>query len=832
MTPHLFFTFRQVFRSSRQVFLFVTCVTLSICSITAISGFSESVNRAVMNDARKFHAADIIVRSNGPISGRLDNILSDWVKGDRIERAKIYEFNSIVRSGDDAASVLADVKIAEKGYPFYGRVILKSGRSFRNVLKSGKTVVESSLLDRLGVEVGDILKVGYISLVIGDVVLSEPDRPVNVFSFGPRVFIADEDRERLGLIQKGSRVHYIQLIKAMDGTDIDTLANQLKGIAETGEERIDTFRTAQSRFKRFLDNFLIFLKLVGFFIMVISGFGIQVTLTAFLHEKKTTIALMKTVGATNRYIICHFMGIVFILGFIGIVFGLFAGYGIQNALSRMLHSFLPKNIQLFVSWTGILEGILLGIAVLGMFTFFPLYRIKDTRPVVILRRDTPTQQNKKAYILSGLIFMIVFSGLIFGYIKDFQFGLYLIGGIFGLIIASYLVAELIFLGLGKLRLQRLEFRQALKGLFHNTGSTKPAIITLVASLGVIFSIHLIQKNLNASFVQSYPPKAPNVFFIDIQPSQLKAFLRTVGGKISVYPVVRARIVSINGIKIDLQAERRKRGDRLSRIFNLTYRDSLLQSERLTEGRELYRNDWQEPQVSVLDMVLEMRSLHIGDRIEFNIQGVPLTARISSIRTQEMETMSPFFYFVLPESVLGKAPQTIFSALHLEKERVGPLQTQIVSQFPNITVIDVTEAIKTFSGLLARLSSIIQFFALLSMAAGLLILVSAVFATRKERIVEAVYYKVLGAKNSFVLKVFTLENMMIGLISSLLAITISHVAVYLICKYTFEISYRFLFLTSTAMVIAAVLLVVVIGIAASKSILDQKPITILKEQPDG
>ena len=574
------------------------------------------------------------------------------------------------------------------------------------------------------------------------------------------------------------------------------------------------------------------MKLVGFFVLVVSGFGIQMTLTAFLNEKKNTIAIMKTMGATSRYIIRHFLFIVFIMGFAGIICGLLAGYGIQIVLAGMLGNFLPDNIQLSVSWPGIAEGILLGTTVLAMFTFYPLYGIKDTRPVVILRRDASDATQKRRYVLSGFVFLSIFSGLVFEHTRDFVFGIYLIMGLCGLMLITYLATSLALFLAKKIQFKHLTFRQAAKGLFRRDNATTPIVMTLTASLCVIFSIYLMEKNLDASFVLSYPPDAPNVFCIDIQPSQVDAFTKHIGQKITLYPVVRARIVSINDVKIDREEERQKRRDNFARVFNLTYRDTLLPNEKLISGKALFRDDWEEPQVSILDMVKDMRSLAIGDVMEFNIQGVPLKVRISSIRSQERETISPFFYFVFPKNILGDAPQTIFSALHVEKDRIPILQNSVVAKFPNITVIDVTETIKIFSDLLAQLSTIIQFFALLSIAAGLLILISAVFATRTERIIESVYYKVLGAKKAFVFKVFALENMFIGSLAGLLAIFMTQAVVYLICKHVLEITYHFFLPASLSMVSAVVLLVIFIGVFASRSILNKKPISILKEQPDG
>jgi putative ABC transport system permease protein len=439
--------------------------------------------------------------------------------------------------------------------------------------------------------------------------------------------------------------------------------------------------------------------------------------------------------------------------------------------------------------------------------------------------------SKWPFYASWSMCIIFFSGLILWHMKDLQSGLIFIGGIFGLILIAYLLAQWMLYILKKLNMRSLAIRQAVKGLFRRGGSTKPVVITLTASLCVIFSIFLIEKNLETTFVQSFPEDLPNLFFLDIQPSQVEDFASTVGREVKLYPVVQARIETIAGEKIDRQEERRRRGDSLSRVFNVTYRDDLLDTEEIIKGRTLFQNDWKEPQISVLDTVLEMKKMNVGDKILFRIQGVPLEARISSIRTQIGESMSPFFYFVFQKEILKEAPQTIFSSLRVEKDQIAYIQNQVVSKFPNISVIDVSETIKVFSGLMKQLSVIVQFFSLLSVAAGILILISTIFATRAERIIESVYYRVLGAKKSFVFQVLALENMLIGLLSALLALALAQISTLLFCKFSFDILYRPFLWPCMLMLCAAVSLVVVIGIMTSKSIMDKKPITFLREQPD-
>jgi len=826
---HGTFIFRQIKRSSRQAVLFVLCVILSLTFLTAFSGFSHSVNRSLMSDARKLHAADIIIRSYEKISDTLDAAVNREIRQGRAERTKYYEFFSVVRAVDDRKSMPAQVKIVEKAYPYYGEVRLASGRKLHDVLKAGEAIVAQAILDGLGVQTGDRLKVGYTTLTIADVVLSEPDRPVNVFSFGPRVFVAAADLDAVGLIEKGSRIRHVYLLKVADPSRLAPIAGRLRSVALLEQESVETFRSAGSVFKRFLDNFIYFLKQVGLFILVIAGFGIQGTLTALLNEKQGTIAVMKTVGATNSFITRHYILIVLILGAIGILLGIAAGIGLQYALARMLAEILPPDMQLTIAWTGVLEGICLGVIVVPLFSFIPLYRLRGMRPVMILRKDSIRLDRKWPYFLSGAVLVVFFFALVLWHMQEIQIGVYFVSGTGALIAVAWLMTHLMLWALKRIPIRRLSLRQAARGLFRPGNATRAIMVTLTASLAAIFMDLLIERNLDATFIKSYPPDSPNVFFIDIQPHQQDAFSAAVNQQVRYFPVIRAKVVSVNGVAIDRAEERKKRRDNLGRMFNLTYRNHLLEDEDIIAGRSLFRNDWSGVQVSIMDAVTEMRNINIGDTIAFQIQGVPLEARVSSIRSRSNESFSPFFYFVFEEEVLKEAPQSVFTALRVAPDQIGQLRSRIVTQFPNISVIDLSESLQVFGQLLKRLSKIIRFFSLLSIAAGILILVSAIYATRAARVTESVYYKILGARRRFVTRVFAMENFLMASVSGLLALLTAQTATYLSCRFFFDIPYRPFLATCLIMLVVTIAVVVAIGLISSLSILKKKPVTYLREQ---
>jgi putative ABC transport system permease protein len=830
---HKRFLFRQLTRSGGQPLLFIICVMLSIQSLVALDGFSTSVRRSLLQDAKSLHAADIIIQSNAPFSREILSAVSTLKERGKAQSTPVQEFYSMVRSTTRAASLLADLKVVGPEYPFYGSVLLASGSAFQKVLKSGGVIVEQGLLDRLHLSLGDTLTVGERPLVIIDVVLSEPDRPVSFLSFGPRVFISLEDAESLQLMKPGSRVSYKLLLKTSAGQDPERIAEELGQKAETGQEQVETFQTAHSRIKRFFDNLFFFLTLMAIFTLLLAGFGIRSTLLAFIREKAHTIAILKAIGATGRDITTHFISLVSLMGLAGTLLGIGSGLGLQQLLPFFLGNLMPEAMALSLSGYVLLKGLVLGMLVTLLFTIAPLMRLLQIRPNEVFRKETAGATGGARRLIPSVILFCFFSGLILLELKEVRIGLQFIALLTGLVLISGLGARLLLTWLKRLDPRSLSLRQAIRGLFRPGNTPVSIAVTLAVSLGIVFSTYLVEKNLNTAFISAYPQDAPNLFFIDIQPAQTEAFLKTVEIPARLYPIIRARLISVNKEKIDPSREQKRRGDSLTRSFNLTYRDHLLEDEAISTGKTLFQDSLKGLQVSVLDTVVEMRPMKIGDQLVFNIQGVPVTATVSSIRTRARESISPYFYFVFPkDSLIKDAPQTFFTAVRLPKDRISELQYRVVSQFPNVSTIDVTQTLAAFSHIAKRLVMVVRFFTLFSIGAGLLIIISSMLATRWDRIQEAAYVKILGARSRFVLLVCATEHLIIGMVSALLAIAISQTGSYLVCRYRFAIPYHPHLIESLCLIGATLAIVVAVGLLASVPVITQKPIAFLRNENGG
>ncbi len=838
---HLTFIYRQISSSIKQTAVFVACVALSLVTLVSLGGFGESVNNSLLRDARQLLAADVVVESGFPFDETLLVELERLRAEAGAEVARTYEFITMVRTPDSGDSLLAELKVVEPGYPFYGQVSTQSGQDFNQVLTDGHIIVGQNLLDRMALRVGDQLQIGSTSLVIADVVVSEPDQPIDFFSLGPRIFLPAENLQATGLIKLGSRVSYRALLQVQDDSQAETVAERLSAVADARQVRVDTYRTNQFAVQRFFEDFLTFLSLIGIFTLLLAGIGIQSSLGAFIREREGTIAILRTVGATGRFIMVQFFAVTAVLGLAGTLIGLVLGLLLQSVFPYLFEPFLPPQVEFILSVRSIVEGLLLGFIVVTIFTFLPIYQLQAFKPRFIFRKEASSSRPGGIFLLAQALVLLFLSGMTFRYLQNTQRTVYFAVGIVALVLVISLLARLVLFVLKSRKFAALDVRQAVRGMFRPRNATSGIIVTLAASLSVLFTIYLIERNLDASFVQAYPEDAPNVVLLDIQPDQREDIRTLLGPDIEFIPLVQARIQQIN----DQPVERGEGGglDRargpdpnapleLDALFPVTYRDALAPSERLVFGKAMFSaEDSGVAQVSITERLLEVYPFAIGDRIIFEIQGVPLEAQVTSVRAvqRDQDGFDPVFNFVLREEDLVDAPQTIVTTTSLPEGEISAFQNKLVASFPNVTVIDIATTVDVLAELVADITLIVRFFTVFSIVAGVLIIISSVLATRFARIQESVYYKILGARRRFVLRIFALENIFIGSVSALLALCLSQLASWLLVTQVFELSYGPYLGSSLVLVLFMVGLVTTVGLLASISILKKKPITFLREQ---
>jgi putative ABC transport system permease protein len=830
---------REARASWKRLLLFVLCIAAGVGGLVAVKSFSHNLQRAVQGEARTLLAADLVLRSSrAPAAEERAALAELQAQGAQVVLS--LQFVSMARSPAAQSVQLVSVRAVGPGYPFYGQVLTETGRPFRELLSDDAVLVHQALLLKMGLHVGDVLEIGRRSFRIADVLVKEPDSPVQVFNLGPRVLMTEAAAYATGLVTDTSRMRYAALVRLPPTQDPATVARALEARLADGFVNIDTFDTAQPRATRFLGRLTDFLNLVGLAALLLGGIGVAGAIRVFVSQKLDTLAVLKCLGAGSRDLLSVYLLLAVLMGLLGAVLGVALGYGAQLALPWLLRDLLPVQIQLTWPWAAAGEGVLLGLITTLWFGLPPIWALRNVPPARVFRRQVeapPAQRRRWLAPLRAGLWLLALAALL----AVWQAGFTRIAGFFILGLAGS-VAALHLAALGLLALLRrlpkpraFELKQGLSSLYRPGNQSGAVVMSLGLGVLLLLAVFLIQQDLLRQLVANSPQSQPNLFFLDVQPDQREQFTRLLGAHghpdPELIPIVRGRIAALKGKALQLSEvadEHERRHLRYEYAF--TYRDRLVDGEEVIAGRFGPDPAVAGPQVSLADWFAEDSNLHVGDSVTVDIQGVRVTATVTSIRKVDWANRRANFSFVFLPGVLEEAPKMYVSALREPSEaaRVA-LQREVVTALPNVTSLDVEQIYRIVQTFLDRIAVVVQFMAAFCIAVGLVILLAAVATTKYQRIREAVLLKTLGATRGAVARVLTLEYLILGTLAGAVGVAAAAAFSWGLVTYVFDGHWDFSLPPYLAAWLATALVIALTGLTSSLDVLMKKPLEVLREE---
>ncbi|MFZ5815236.1 MAG: ABC transporter permease [Bacillota bacterium] len=830
---------RELRRGRRKFVFFLLGIAIGVAGLVGIRGFNVSLQQALLREARTLMAADMRVSLNQPAT-REQLASLEGLRERGIQYIYNIETNSMAVNPASRETTLVEVKAVAPGYPFYGTLEVEPAAR----LTDETALVGGELLDRLGLQVGDSLKIGTATFTIAGVITKEPDRVTAGMGLGPRVMITDRGIQRAGLITFGSRARHIYLLKLASDAQVAEVRAELKAAFSGTRARISDFREANSQVKRFLDRMTSFLSLVSMVALLVGGLGVANAVRVFIQQKLDAIAIMKVVGATNRRVTAIFLTQITILSVLGSALGVALGYLIQLIMPRVVGQLLALKIDLTLSPWVALQGLVVGLATAILFTMLPLTAIADVKPALVFRREMAEQRarpDRRALLRSGLLLLIAGAGL--GLIASFMannytWGFGFMGGLIGAVLLLWGASALAVRITRRIRPPRawLAVRQGLANL-HRPGSQASAVV-LALGIGVslVLGVYLMQESLMREVRVTSPAGSPNIFFLGLKAEDAPAFHALLKGHDGVedapdpIPIVRGRLAGIDGKpkeQLNLDDEGRRMFDW---EFNLTFSGPLPANSELIAGQWWSEADYGKPLVSVEQEAATGLGLQVGSQVQMTLEGGrPITATVHSIRrTTDFRAGASFNFVFVPES-LQNVPVSYVALARVRPEQAGPLQRAVVANFPTVTIINLNDVLETVADVLDRIGIVIRFVAGFSVAAGLIILASSIAATKFRRTREAVLFKTLGATRAKVWRIFAVEYAALGLVAGIVGSLLAAGAAWYVMNYLMDIRYIPGALPVLAGVGATVVLTVLVGVLSTLDVLAAKPLQVLRDE---
>ena len=887
-----FFIVKMAWRETRAAWrhflYFLVCIAIGVGALTGVSLFGTQVEQMVTKEARGLLGGDLEIRLSRPITQNGQAIL-DSLRERGIVLTHVSELVAMAARDDSSKpgqpTQIVELKAVEPQYPLYGSLRLAPNSDLTKLLVQQShgcpdrtcfgVVVQESLLIRMGLSVGDRLRIGQGLFIITGIVRTEPDRMANAFSLGPRILMSREGLREAELIKVGSRIRERYLLKIPHTMAPEPLVYELRGRLTSESARVSSYREAQPQLKQFLEQLTRYLGLIGLTALFVGGLGVATSVHAFIREKLQTIAILKTVGAESSTIIRTYVLQATILGLMGSLVGLGIGVLLQQSLPGMVTALMASDLldQLGFRQGGmelplspLVKGLALGILSTLLFTLWPLLTVRDIKPARIFRRDVAPlaspnapQTTRRWIFWKGLdrakTLTSIGIGLGLALLSVWQANSWKVGLLFILAFAAavLLLGVSAHLLLGALkngpRPEPLILRQALGNVVRPGNQVVSITIAIGIGVMVVTTVSLVERSLLAQVSENRPTDSPTFFFIDIQPDQAEEFVSLLHQQSSdpapkLTPLVRSRLAGLKGEPVSIEAmseeeeqkektaqkaERRKKWY-LTREYVLTFLQDLPKDNKVVQGEWWKPGQvFPKPLISIEEDAAKQLGLTVGDTIELDIQGTSITGEISSLRQVEWGNFSTNFYMIFSPGALDGAPHTYVATVRVAPSEEVSLQQAVVASFPNVTAINIGDVLDSFARVLDRLSLAIRAVALFCVLSGGLVMAAALAATRYRRLYESVILKALGATRSMIARSFAVEYALLGALGGLLGCGLASALSWAVLKTVFDLSWSLQPAVLAIGFVATITLTMLVGFLSTYRILGQPPLSVLRQE---
>ena len=799
--------------------LFLITLVLSLATYLTLDSIQQSVDTYINDNQRALVGGDLILNSKqdwpSEILAQVETVADTQIVYD-------YQFSAMVVT--DEQTLLASVKAVSPAYPLYGEAELASGQPLWQQLSAANVVVAPEVLNSLNASVGDQITIGDAEFIISDVLTKEPDRPLTAFGFGGRVLMHQDALAATNLLGQRSRINYrIELAGAPElmAVQRDKLTQILNNYPDI---ELSDAKSADTSVSRISDNVLMFLKLLVIAVLLLSAVAMYGVITAFVTKQQSSNAIRLALGEPLKSLKRSYYQLLIVTTIIACVAAVIVSFGLLKVGQPYLIAILPADVGLAINPISAIKTIIIALVLTLLIAQRGLSTLSSTKPATLLNQGASTNsQNLPWYRSLPLLWyglMLVGLYVFFAYeVNSLLLGAQLLIGLTAFVAIFWLLARGWLWLLTKFaKHSNISWMQriAIHNLARKGNQSALFFVTLSLSVAVLTLITTLNHSINAQFINAYPEDAPNLFLLDIQSDQHDEINNIIAAPVSYYPVIRARVVTANNIPVQ-DIEPADGFDDPARVFNLSYADTVMDTEFITDAVEndkLYtpiKTSDNDPAqtvapLSILDTAASLLNVGMGDQVRFNIQGIEIVGQITSIRSRYEKGPSPYFYFLFEPEVLAAAPQIQFATAHVAADDIPKLQGQLVREFPAVTTIDGTAIAQQVQELVVQMSRLVYVFTLLALLTGIMVLISSLLSTSQDRMKDSASFRLLGMQKRDLYMLNILELSILGISAALFAVIIANIGAWAAITQWFNLRFS---VPWTSLAIGGVALVVLL-----------------------
>jgi len=722
-------------------------LSLAVACVLALGNISDRMEKGLSQQSRDFMAGDRALRSSREVP-------QAWLDEARKRGLKVgtqISFATMTFAGDTPQ--LANVKAVDDIYPMYGKL---ETRPVGIKPQPGSVLLAPRLMALLKLKTGDEIDVGDARLRIAGEVIQEPDAGFNPFQMAPRLLMNVADVPKTGAVQPGSRVTW--RIK-FGGTAAQLAAYEKWLLPQLKpEHKWYGLEQDEGALGKSLERSQQFLLLSALLTLLLAVAAVAVAMGHYCRSRYDLVAILKTLGAGRAQLRKLIVGQWLMVLGLSVITGGAIGLVFERVLMILLKPVLPAALPPASLWpwlwavgTMVVISLLVGLR--------PYRLLLATQPLRVLRRDAVASVWPLKFYIPAISIVTV---LLLAWLMGGSMLLWaVLAGAVVLAALCGLLGWMLLNVLKRLTLKALPLRLAVNRLLRQPWSTLSQLSAFSLSFMLLAMLLVLRGDLLDRWQQQLPPESPNYFLINIATEQvtpLKAFLsehQVIPA--SFYPIVRARLTQINGKSTDGNQD-----EALNRELNLTWQTQKPEHNPITAGT------WppKAGEVSMEQELAKRLNISLGDSVTFMGDTQDFTARVTSLRKVDWESLRPNFYFIFPQGALDGQPQSWLTSFRWENG--NDMLTQLNREFPTVSLLDIGAILQQVGQVLQQVSRALEVMVVLVTGCGVLLLLAQVQVGMRQRHQELVVYRTLGAGKKLLRTTLWCEFALLGFVSGLVA----------------------------------------------------------------
>jgi len=835
-------------KSAPGKFAFVVLsVAVGVAALVGVRGFSSSFRRTLTLESRSLMAGDLSARIfREPTPAELDKIAAIQKSMPGAQTTWVTEMVSMASVASDPVPLLVSLKAVDPSeYPFYGTAQLDPSMSLQKALAGNSAVVADEFLIRLNAHVGETLRLGGRDFKITAILKQEPDRMSGGMGLGPRVMISNASLAGTGLVAPGSRASHRLLMKLPATVQDSVVRKQVEDALP--DAQVMDFQEGNPALSNGLDHATAILSLICLVAMVLGAIGVAMAMHAHLEQRMDMLAILKTVGARSADLLRIFLLQTLGLGLAGAVLGVAAGIALMEFLPLVFGKLLPVHTVMQIPWRAAMAGVGTGLLTTVLFCLPPLLDVRRVRPVLVLRRLVePGPANFRAWLAQwwerriqlgiAALVLLALGGIAWGLSDSVK-----VGGWFALLLFLALVVLLLLaavalrglrFALNRVRLHLpSSLRHGLANLYRPGNQSAAVMAALGTGVMLILAVYLMQRSMLTDLRETASPKLPNAFLIDITPDEVAgvreffAHQQGVTQPLALMPVVAGRFASLNGTPVE-QLKGRHYPRRWLENAELSWADKAPEGDKLTAGK--WWTNAGAASIAIGEGAAKRLHLEVGSVVSLEIGGVARTLRVVAIYRADGEHLGARISFMLPSRQLKDQPATWYGGVHLLASQVPTMERALFQKYPTISVVNIADMLDRIESVVDQITFVVRFLAGFSILAGLMILASSIASARFRRMREAVVLKTLGATRMRIIRTFSVEFSVLGLLAGAVGVVFANILTRVIL-HKLDVPFRMNWPATLIALAGTAALATATGWVASYRILGLRPLEVLREE---